>query len=77
MVSSVTTTILILANSALALSFAIIGIVVLLLLLVVKELAPAPNYRFQNISKILNIGIIPLFIAFVSILIVNVIHVFK
>lgn len=69
MISTVTTsTVSTVTTAALAGSVALIGILVLLVLLVQKELASASTgSRFKALSKHLNIGIIPLMIAFVLI----------
>ncbi|HLA97160.1 MAG TPA: hypothetical protein VJL34_01810 [Anaerolineales bacterium] len=66
MISTVTTsTVSTVTTAALAGSVALIGILVLLALLVQKELASAASgARFQALAKVLNIGILPLLIAF-------------
>ena len=69
MISTVTTsTVSTVTTVALAGSLALIAIVVLLILLVQKELASAgSDQRLERLSKVLNIGIVPLLIAFVLI----------
>jgi len=54
-------------------SFAVIGIFVLLALLIQKELVSASNSeRASRLGKILDIGIVPLLIAFVLVVISKV-----
>ncbi len=74
MISTVTTsTVTTVTTAALAGSVALIGILVLLSLLVQKELAgSADGGRLQKLSHTLNIGIIPLLIAFVLIVVAKV-----
>jgi hypothetical protein len=69
MISTVTTsTVSTVTTAALAGSVALIGILVLLVLLVQKELfGTASGTRFKTLGKALNIGIIPLIIAFAAI----------
>jgi hypothetical protein len=63
-------------TAALANPVALIGILVLLFLLVQKELASSSdNSRLRMLSRALNIGIIPLLIAFVLIVAVRVVDV--
>ncbi len=66
MISTVTTsTVSTVTTAALAGSVALIGILVLLILLVQKELASAvEGSRSRLLAKVLNIGILPLLIAF-------------
>ena len=66
MISTVTTsTVSTVTTATLAGSVALIGILVLLVLLVQKELASAAKgTRFQTLTRVLNIGIVPLLIAF-------------
>jgi hypothetical protein len=66
MISTVTTSTVTLAGS-----FAVFGVIVLLGLLVYKELASPPD---QRLKKVLNIGIIPLFIAFCLVVISKVVE---
>ena len=76
MISTVTTsTISILTTTAIAGSFALIGILVLIASLVQKELATASaDSRLHQLSRLLNIGILPLMITFVLIVIFKVIE---
>jgi len=69
MISTVTTsTVTILTLAGVAGSLALIGVLVLIAMLVQKEMATAtPNSRLQQLGRVLNIGIIPLLIAFVLI----------
>ena len=65
-------------TATLAGSVALIGILVLLVLLVQKELASAASgSRFKSLSKYLNIGIVPLMIAFVLIVVFRVAEVLR
>jgi len=66
MISTVTTsTVSTITTAALAGSVALIGILVLLVLLLQKELASSvEGTRWQILAKTLNIGIVPLLIAF-------------
>ena len=66
MISTVTTsTVSTVTTATLAGTVALIGILVLLVLLIQKELASATTgTRFQILTKVLNIGIVPLLIAF-------------
>jgi len=75
MVSTVTTsTVSVVSTIAIAGSFAVVGIIVLLVLLVQKELySSSDSERAKRLSRALNIGIVPLFIAFVMIVISKVI----
>jgi hypothetical protein len=74
MISTVTvSTVSTVTTAALAGSVALIGILVLLTLLVQKELASSSdNSRLRMLSQALNIGIIPLLIAFVLIVVARV-----
>ena len=76
MISTVTTsTVTILTTSAIAGSLALVGILVLIALLVQKELTTATDgSRFHQLSKILNIGILPFMIAFILIVVFKVIE---
>ena len=69
MISTVTTsTVTILTLAGVAGSLALIGVLVLIAMLVQKEMATAtPNSRLQQLGRVLNIGIVPLLIAFVLI----------
>jgi NADH:ubiquinone oxidoreductase subunit H len=76
MISTVTTTTV--TTVAVAGSFAIISVLVLLSLLIQKELTTAsPNDRLQRLGKLLNIGIIPLLIAFAMFVIAKIADVIK
>jgi hypothetical protein len=79
MISTVTTsTVTILTVAGIAGSLALIGILVLISLLVQKEMATAaPSTRLQRLSRALNIGILPLLIAFGLIVIFKVLEVLK
>ncbi len=67
-----------LTAASLASPLALVGILVLLVLLVGKELASAQRVaRFQALSNILDIGILPLLIAFILVVcsrIADVLH---
>jgi hypothetical protein len=67
MISTVTTTaVTVLSNSAIAGSFAVIGMLVLVALLIQKELISASDdSRSQQLSRVMNIGILPLFLVFI------------
>ncbi len=56
-------------NGSLSGIFASLGILLLLSLLCVKELASSAGTRFQSVSKVVNIAILPLLIAFVLIVV--------
>ena len=79
MISTVTTTTTsTITTASLAGSFALIGVVVLLTLLVQKEVASgSDSKRLKRFSKALNISIIPLVIAFVLIVVTKVAEVLK
>lgn len=71
MISTVTTSTITIVTAAG--SFAVIGIFVLLALLVQKELVSASNSeRAGRLGKILDIGIVPLLIAFVLVVVSKV-----
>jgi hypothetical protein len=74
MISTITTsTTSTIATASLAGSFALIGVVVLLILLVQKEIAAgSESKQLSRFSKALNISILPLSIAFILIVIVKV-----
>jgi len=69
MISTVTTsTVSTVTTAAIAGTVALIGILVLLILLIQKEITSASsNNRMKRLSLVLNIGIVPLLIAFVLI----------
>lgn len=69
MVSTITTS----TVTTIAGSLAIIGILILLALLIQKEVVTsASGSRYSKLGQALNIGIIPLLIAFVLLVIVKV-----
>lgn len=74
MISTVTTsTVSTITTAALAGSLALIGILVLLSLLIQKELISSnSNERLQNLNKALQIGIVPLLVAFIVIVITKI-----
>lgn len=74
MISTVTTaTIQTVTSLAIAGSVSVIGILFLLALLVQKELASSSTSPFmQRLTRILNIGILPLLVAFVLTVMVKV-----
>ena len=76
MVSTVSTTIYtLLTTSALAGSFALVGILVLITLIIQKELlAASGNRRWLKLGKLLNIGILPLLFVFILIVLSKVIE---
>ena len=69
MISTVTTSaISLLSSSANAGSFALIGILVLVALLIQKELiSTSEDNRLRHLSRVMNVGILPLLLAFVLI----------
>lgn len=74
MISTVTTSTV--STLTLAGSFAVIGIIMLLGMLVQKELSSSSDSaRSQKLSKALNIGIIPLIIAFVLIILSKILEI--
>ena len=76
MISTVTiSTVSIVTNAALAGSLALIGIFLLMAFLVQKELASAAGDRFKSLVKTLDIGIAPLFVAFILIVASSVIEI--
>jgi hypothetical protein len=76
MISTVTTTTV--TTVAVAGSFAIISVLVLLSLLIQKELTTAsPNIRLKRFGKLLNIGIVPLLIAFAMFVVAKIADVIK
>jgi hypothetical protein len=79
MISTVTTsTVSTVSTVTLAGSFAVIGVLVLIGLLVQKELTTSTsNVRVQRLGKYVNIGIAPLLVAFVLIVITKVMEVLK
>jgi hypothetical protein len=78
MISTVTTsTVSTVTTVAMAGSLALIGIVVLLILLMQKEVTTvsASSNRVRTFRQVLNIGIVPLLIAFIIVMITKVIQV--
>ena len=69
MISTVTTSaISLLSSSANAGSFALIGMLVLAALLIQKELiSTSEDNRLRHLSRVMNVGILPLLLAFVLI----------
>lgn len=69
MISTVTTsTVSTITTAALAGSIALIGVLLLVALLIQKEVATASaDARIKRLNIVLNLGIVPLFIAFVLI----------
>jgi hypothetical protein len=78
-ISTVTTsTVSTITTSAIAGSVALVAILVLLFLLIQKELASsASGVRFKTLTRVLNIGIVPLLIAFVVVVFTRVAEVIK
>jgi hypothetical protein len=74
MISTVTTsTVSTVTTAALAGSVALIGILVLFVLLLQKEVTTvANNNRLRKLRQALNVGIIPLLIAFVLVVIAKI-----
>ncbi len=79
MISTVTTsTVSTITTSAIAGSIALIGILVLLFLLIQKELASsASGTRLKTLGRVLNIGIVPLLMAFVVVVAVRVAQILR
>lgn len=74
MISTVTTSTV--STVTIAGSFAAIGIIILLGMLIQKELSStSDSEKSQKLSKALNIGIIPLIIAFLLIIISKVLNI--
>ena len=69
MISTVTTsTVTTVTTAAIAGSVALIGLLVLFVLLIQKEVTTvSTDKRFQMLRRALNVGIIPLLIAFIAI----------
>ena len=76
MISTVTiTAVSFLSNSAIAGSFAMIGMLVLVGLLIQKELISASDdSRLQQLSRVMNVGILPLLLAFVLIVSLKIVE---
>jgi len=79
MISTVTTsTVSTITTTALAGSVALIGILVLLALLIQKELASAAaGTHFKTLTRVLNIGILPLLIAFGMVVFSRVVEILR
>ena len=77
MISTVTTsTVSTITTVALAGSIALIGILLLLILIIQKEIiSSSKKINLKKLSKVLNIGIVPLFVAFFLTVIVKVVQV--
>ena len=77
MISTVTTsTVSTITSIALAGSIALIGILLLLILLIQKEIITSSNkVNLQRLSRALNVGIIPLLVAFFMTAVVKVVQV--
>jgi hypothetical protein len=58
-------------------NFAVMGIVLFLVLLFQKEVAAVAGDRFQKMTRILSISIVPFLIAFVLIVISKVLEVIR
>ena len=69
MISTITTSaVSLLSSSANAGSFALIGMLVLVALLIQKELiSTSEDNRLRHLSRVMNVGILPLLLAFVLI----------
>ncbi len=76
MISTVTTTtVSMLNNSAIAGSFAVIGVLVLVALLVQKEiLSASDDTHSQQLSRVMDVGILPLLLAFGLIVIFKIVE---
>ena len=76
MISTVTTTaVSMLSNSAIAGSFAVIGMLVLVALLVQKELlSAADDSHSKHMSRVIDVGILPLMLAFVLIVFFKIVE---
>ena len=79
MISTVTTsTVSTITTAAIASSVALIGILVLLLLLIQKEMASAASgTRMKTLTRALNIGIVPLLMAYVLVVAVKVVEILR
>ena len=76
MISTVTTSAVSVLNfSAITGSFAVIGMLVLVALLVQKEiLSAADDSLSQQLSRVMNVGILPLLLAFVLIVFFKIVE---
>jgi Ca2+/H+ antiporter len=78
MISTVTVSTVSTVTTALAGSVALIGVVVLFILLLQKEVTTASDSSpLRRLGMALNIGIIPLLIAFVLIVIAKIVEVLR
>jgi hypothetical protein len=79
MITSVTTTVVsIVSTVSLAGPLALVGVLTLLALLIQRELAAASGNRSAvMLSRVLNIGIIPLWLVFVVIVVVKIVEAFQ
>jgi hypothetical protein len=78
MISTVTFASQTVQNGAISGTLALIAVLVLIALLIQKELATAAfDSRFERLGQVLNVGIVPLFLAFVLIVATRVMDVLK
>ena len=79
MISTVTTsTVATISASAIAGSVALIAILVLLALLIQKELvSTSTGTRGRTLVRVLNIGIVPLLMAFVVVVVTRIVNILK
>ncbi len=79
MISTVTTsTVSTIATAAIAGSVILIGILLLLVLLIQKELVNgASGLSLKTFSRVLNIGIVPLLMAFLVVVVVRVVQIIR
>jgi hypothetical protein len=76
MISTVTTSTV--TTVALAGSFALIGILILFALLIQKELTTTvAGSRMKKLGQVLNLGIVPLFVAFIFIVVTKVVQMLR
>ncbi len=76
MISTVTTSTV--TTVAMAGSFALIGVFVFFALLIQKEVTTtATGSRMKKLGRMLNLGIIPLLIAFILIVVTKVIEIYR
>jgi hypothetical protein len=79
MISTVTTsTVSTVTTASLAGSVALVGILVLLVLLIQKEFtSSAVGQRYRTLSKVVNVGLVPLSIAFILTALARVIEILR
>lgn len=77
MISTVTVSTVSTVTTALAGSVALIGVMVLFMLLLQKEVTTASTDRMHRLRTVLNIGIIPLIIAFLLLVVARVSEVIR